>query len=1244
MFPFTDIETSLLGNLISEFKKRRQEILSKNRMGELSLVDTDLKKEFSMTQIRLINQTFDFLTEVVLPRFDKGESPGIFALRKLGKQAEKLFKDTEYLSANPDYNLLGNIYGNLESLLGSQKFNEHNISHLKETLKKNIKTSTLNFLTNWQKIPDFSLENSLKAIDAAIDSFDFSAYFVKGQLDVGLLKQNGAFYWHLHNALGIKGSYQIRIYDPVVYELFNEISRMLAKFPLVMDELVSFLNPEAFALLIVSHTPRSEAENKEENKGQFSYTAMGQGTIHANDKYLKYLALGKDVINSALDTYKTAENKILTQRKTIGDAREQLSKIQLAIDPLNGYVIPKLESSVTATDAIDIYEKELVLISEHEKLLINARELLSQTRETLDDDEPVYSDLHKHIQQFGQHLNELESMLLKNRSEVVKLRERTLLKKLADERLANASVDDLIVIFEENKKTIEAVSSEKSITEGSISKLRDEVAGLSAQYFQLMNKLGQKVYPSIAENSHPQHTAVKVNLQNVSDANRKFEQWKAALIKQIKEREEIIKYKESLILAVMTCLNNSGKGDFPLSAINKLNALNVKGAKLSGLDYFLSVIGDKTFEVNRLGFVSTNYQVDKKEQLYALIGSKELEYATVRAEQHKISVLIEEGDIEIQTLNAVEQSLNASAEEDRKLTLALNGQQKQLDDLDQEQRPLSSVIAFFNRAKSLVEKMNGLIALDGFNENGVSSYFEEVTSLFEEINQFKQTISPQSPYHRNLLSIEALKEAADQQVETCFKTELTEQSNLLTPLLNELGKVDAVITDDMSLDKLNELLKQFNDLKSTLNSCHGRISFIAKHKPNLAEQALADLRNLTTQFARVSLRLKEMADALLASMNEQLTAQAKEDLDRLDFDANDEIIKNYRNKQNILDLHNTNLTQFSPDSLQIFQAQFKQFNPELIDVHEQIEKFQQHQQAIEPVFVNKMAVADTIRERAILRSKIFSDFDLELQEYLSRRNQRHHTKDFFNRADQFSRTAFIERLAAQLAQFKDTGDSKALLDLINTQGKAYSGVHFKPLLNRLTLAVKEYRKQVPASYEKPFVFTPRILADRNELLGRIRAVNADAAEKIDVLYSSINAMEAYSEKLAIDDADKAKTASTLACQLKQRVDEFLMDNESVLTESGKVDEQTYRAFEDDFRLHLHSQDDAMSERRNTWQPLLGNIFVSVISAGLALIAKLAYSKIKDGYASAFFTNTSRMGFVENIERNVKNMAETASCA
>ncbi|MCW8451008.1 hypothetical protein [Legionella quinlivanii] len=1243
MFPFTDIETSLLGNLISEFRKRRQEILSKNRMGEISLADTDLKKEFSLTQIKLINQTFDFLTEVVIPKFDKGESPGIFALRKLGKQAEKLFKDTEYLSANPDYNLLGNIYGNLESLLSSQKFDEQHISHLKEILKKNIKASTHNFLTHWQKIPDFSLEHSLKQIDSAIDSFDFSAYFVKGQLDVGLLKENGSFYWHLHNALGIKGSYQIRIYDPVVFELFNEISIMLAKFPLVLDELVSFLNPEAFALLIVSHTPRSEAENKEENKGQFSYAAMGQ-TIHANDKYLKYLGLGKDVINSALNTYKSAHEKKLKQLNTIKEAHELLGRIALSITELNEYKIPQLQQSTPSAESIEIYEREIVLLAEHQKILANAKYLLNQSKSTLDED-PAYSELHMEMRQCEDRIKEQESIVCKNSSELLKLLEKAKLKKLADERLANASVDDLIAIFEENKKKIEAASSEKNQTERSISKLRDEVAGLSVQYYQLMNRLGQKVYPSILVNSQPQQSeVVKVNFQNVSDANRKFEQWKGALSKQVNEREEIIKYKETLIAAVMQCLNNSGKGDFPLSAINKLNVLNVKGAKLSGLDYFLSVIGDKTFEVNRLGFVSTNYQVEKKEQLYALIGSKELEYAKVRAEQLKISALIEEGDKEIQTLNAVNQSLNASGEEDRRLTLTLDGQKKQLDDLELEQRPLSSVIGFFNAAKSLVEKMNGLMALNGFQENGVSLYFEDVISLFEKMDEFKKTISPQSPYHRNLQSIEALKDAADQQVETYFKLELSEQSDLLAPLLGELGKIEAVISGHLNLDELNEQLKQFNDLKSTLNGCTGRISFIAKHKPILAEQALADLKNLTEQFEPVSLRLNEIADALLASMHKQLTAQTKEDLYRLDFDANDEVIENYRNKQHVLDLHKTNLFQFSPDSLQVFQDQFKQLNPELIDAHEQIERFQQHQQAIVPVFASKMAVADTIRERLILRSKIFADFDLELQEYLSKRNQRHHTKDFFNSADQSSRTLFIECLEKQLAQFKATGDSQSLLDLINTRGKAYSGVHFKPLLNRLTLAVKEYRKQVPATYEKPFVFIPRVLADRDALLGRIRAVNADAAEKIDVLYSSINAMEAYSEKLAIDDKAKAETASTLACQLKQRVDEFLMDNESVLTDSGKVDEQTYRAFEDDFRLHLHSQDDAMSERRNTWQPLLGNIFVSVISAGLALIAKLAYSKIKDGYASAFFTNTSRMGFVENIERSVKSMATTASCA
>lgn len=333
------------------------------------------------------------------------------------------------------------------------------------------------------------------------------------------------------------------------------------------------------------------------------------------------------------------------------------------------------------------------------------------------------------------------------------------------------------------------------------------------------------------------------------------------------------------------------------------------------------------------------------------------------------------------------------------------------------------------------------------------------------------------------------------------------------------------------------------------------------------------------------------------------------------------------------------------EGIQCLQSLLKQFEPETAGIHERLAACLEYQQEFAAIYSEKAAVSENIQDRIKRRNQILISFSNDLEIYFQKRAVRHHHKDFFSSADKDHRRGFIESLELKLAKFKATGQTNEILDLVENEGKEYRGVYLQPLLNRLTLAIKNYNKQVPSTYEAPFHYEEKHFSEqqREELLKKIQVKNVETAERMYSLYKSIQAMKVYGETLKVEHEKEGTTAVQLSEQLSRRVDAFLMENEVSLSENGTVSEEKFQDFDTDFRVHLHSQDDVMSKQRKTWLPIVGNILISLCSAGLALVAKLAYTKLKEGHASGFFTKTARMGLVDDIEESMKKFA-VASCA
>ena len=118
-------------------------------------------------------------------------------------------------------------------------------------------------------------------------------------------------------------------------------------------------------------------------------------------------------------------------------------------------------------------------------------------------------------------------------------------------------------------------------------------------------------------------------------------------------------------------------------------------------------------------------------------------------------------------------------------------------------------------------------------------------------------------------------------------------------------------------------------------------------------------------------------------------------------------------------------------------------------------------------------------------------------------------------------------------------------------------------------------------------------------------------------------MHQYAPKL--QDPMEREIVGKLASQLKQDVDHFISQHPQKLPESKEFNRFTAK-----FNARLHSEDIIMSRQEN-WKSFAINLFLALISVGIALGIKAIHSKLTSGKVGFFAAESKKQEVISNIQ-------------
>jgi ankyrin repeat protein len=199
-----------------------------------------------------------------------------------------------------------------------------------------------------------------------------------------------------------------------------------------------------------------------------------------------------------------------------------------------------------------------------------------------------------------------------------------------------------------------------------------------------------------------------------------------------------------------------------------------------------------------------------------------------------------------------------------------------------------------------------------------------------------------------------------------------------------------------------------------------------------------------------------------------------------------------------------------------------------------------------------------------------------LQDYQKIRNKRFQIKDKLSPEDKKIRKKFIEYLSNE-RNFMDSGIN-GLLKAIEKGITQFPGVYFQTILHRCTLELME---KTPTDEE---------------------------------FSNTVKAMHEFGNELT---QSESQAVTTLTTQLKRDLDYFISQNPK-----KPPNEHDFNQFKTKFNARLHSQDVLMSQQEN-WASFALNLFLAVITVGIALGIKAAHSKLTTGQVTLFSRETEK---------------------
>lgn len=250
-----------------------------------------------------------------------------------------------------------------------------------------------------------------------------------------------------------------------------------------------------------------------------------------------------------------------------------------------------------------------------------------------------------------------------------------------------------------------------------------------------------------------------------------------------------------------------------------------------------------------------------------------------------------------------------------------------------------------------------------------------------------------------------------------------------------------------------------------------------------------------------------------------------------------------------------------------------------------------------------------------------------LDAYMLQRHAKYKVKDFFSSKDKMRRQAFIHDLKQQLEGYKLSPMlDKQLLKTIGENMSKFPGIGLRTVLNQITVAILDSKNK--SMMEKDEKAGDLLHGQARGILIALEKSHAAYVTRVRDIDLRIQEMKAYGELLSKKHDKTANDVITIAMQLQNQIDLFIVQQGEELPKKESFD-----AFSQKFIATLHSRDNVMSEHGSAlWLNIIANILLS-----LFLIPKLIFSKVKTGRCSFFCETTAKIEKIQSIEESAQEL-------
>ncbi|MDI9818831.1 MULTISPECIES: hypothetical protein [unclassified Legionella] len=692
------------------------------------------------------------------------------------------------------------------------------------------------------------------------------------------------------------------------------------------------------------------------------------------------------------------------------------------------------------------------------------------------------------------------------------------------------------------------------------------------------------------------------------------------------ELKQILQALEASKALIQTALNEMDKrGDkkinFPFKSMDELKALHdlktIKGLELTekekGLEILLRLVDQEEIladwkKLNSLILFQEERQklTIRTEVLKLDLEEKIRGYAYLIARPKLIEIQEFLGKLKVINLDIKYEKNKRQklAEECEELAPQIKEKEEKIAELNQTARNLAINIQVLEAINALLEANKELSGtLDSLE---ISTAEEKYEGLLDNLSELKELMVklPASTYAETLESIISQQAAIGQRMSNLIKTDFK-------------NRFDAVIedVDSIELDNLNMRLDDYTNISGAIAPAFQNVNRLRNRLKELAESEID-----VTSDNETSLRVTQKAhqDKLLERYKRDLDKQLKLLPSKYD-ESQDNLVQcsvAYNNGSAYLQALPLDKLRVLPDET---NQSIESLENDLRNRIKSLNEIQQGQ-----------------KERFDARKELAEKFESALDRYLEQRKKKYPVKDSISRSDLIKRAQFITRLQNELATYINTGNSQPILELITANKTQFCGLHLRPILNRLVVAIKALDAQIPQD-KATYITEEKVIHDQDlhdEALAVLETLN-DRPQFV----SAMKNLYARIEKLKAHDGDEGKIAQDLADCLCARADKFVIDSSQA---DNFSDKEAFKAFHSDFMTELHSQDDVMSEDK-TWKSFILNLAIGLCTVGIALGIKLAVSKISTGYAT-FFGETRLFKQVKEVDEALLDLTAAAPAA